>query len=448
MTVASSIPVSEGQDCTAGQVKVTSFFTSLRRPWGTAANAITTLDISDDESSLHHDAPMTPPPSQRRQANNDRMASASGARVARPSRRSQVASDGVAPALLDKLERSTRGGSSHFVGVCYHKATGKWQAMGRAGQKNAYLGLFATEEEAAVARWQRLNGPGCEKLSHTNADAATCQEEQSLLECTAELPCKPDIDSWSTPPQPASLQPALDVVHCQPLSHDSRQEIAEHTIIAPLPPSHMDSLLMVSLLDSEAHESAIDVLPTSEGDANDNSSKSESSKGIERTEMLTRSSAVEQVDVSISTGLARGFVEDMASPQVHNTALECDPILPLRLQESTQRASPSFSKKRKDDDVLLKPPEQQFLKPIVYASPKKQKTGAPSEFSKTQQLKVADVLCTPGRCDTTPPSVGSRPNVISNEFELPSKMESGFLKALAGLDVLKFQRKRLFAADA
>lgn len=315
-----------------------------------------------------------------------------------------------------------------------------------------------------MARWQRLNGLGCQRLSNVTADAATTAEEKSLLECTAELPCEPVLDPRpaaattslstifnveSTPPKPVSLQPALDVVHLQPQVPDPREEIMEQTILEPLPSSQMHSLLMVSELDSEAHESAIDVLPTSGVDVIDCLSMSETSEDVERTEMLTQSSAAKQVDVSISTVLAHGLVEEMASSQVHNTSLELDPILPLCHQESIQTASPLFlDKQHKDEDALLKPPKKQFLKPIVDVSPKKQKTGITSELSKKQQLKVADVVCTPGRCDTIPLLATSRPNVTSNEFELSSEMEDGFLKALASLDVLKFHRKRMLAADA
>lgn len=41
------------------------------------------------------------------------------------------------------------GSASRFRGVAWHKATGKWQARVILGQKQHYLGVFATEEEAA-----------------------------------------------------------------------------------------------------------------------------------------------------------------------------------------------------------------------------------------------------------------------------------------------------------
>ena len=44
-----------------------------------------------------------------------------------------------------------RGRSSRYRGVTLHKQTGRWQAAAKHLDKNHYLGLFDTEEEAAIA---------------------------------------------------------------------------------------------------------------------------------------------------------------------------------------------------------------------------------------------------------------------------------------------------------
>jgi hypothetical protein len=52
---------------------------------------------------------------------------------------------------------SRRGASSQYRGVSWHKDSGKWQAEVNAIGARTYLGLFDTEEEAAiVAREARL----------------------------------------------------------------------------------------------------------------------------------------------------------------------------------------------------------------------------------------------------------------------------------------------------
>ena len=43
------------------------------------------------------------------------------------------------------------GRSSRYRGVTLHKQTGRWQAAAKHLDKNYYLGLFDTEEEAAIA---------------------------------------------------------------------------------------------------------------------------------------------------------------------------------------------------------------------------------------------------------------------------------------------------------
>jgi hypothetical protein len=49
-------------------------------------------------------------------------------------------------------KNSAKNSSSKYLGVCFHKHNKKWQAQG-IGQdsKNAYLGQYETEEEAAKA---------------------------------------------------------------------------------------------------------------------------------------------------------------------------------------------------------------------------------------------------------------------------------------------------------
>jgi hypothetical protein len=46
--------------------------------------------------------------------------------------------------------RPRKGGSSQYKGVSWHKSTNNWQAQIRLGGKEVYLGLYATEQEAAL----------------------------------------------------------------------------------------------------------------------------------------------------------------------------------------------------------------------------------------------------------------------------------------------------------
>ena len=64
---------------------------------------------------------------------------------------------------------SKKGSSSSFKGVCWHKASRKWQAGIKVNRKSIHLGLFATEQQAAAAydasakehfgEFARLNAP-------------------------------------------------------------------------------------------------------------------------------------------------------------------------------------------------------------------------------------------------------------------------------------------------
>ena len=59
---------------------------------------------------------------------------------------------------------SVKGSTSQYVGVCYHKCSGKWQATLKNNGKGKSLGLFIDEIEAAKARDKRvleLNSTGC-----------------------------------------------------------------------------------------------------------------------------------------------------------------------------------------------------------------------------------------------------------------------------------------------
>jgi AP2 domain len=47
-------------------------------------------------------------------------------------------------------QRPRRGTSSRFKGVTWHKQRGKWQAEIKVNGKSRYLGLYASEEEAAA----------------------------------------------------------------------------------------------------------------------------------------------------------------------------------------------------------------------------------------------------------------------------------------------------------
>lgn len=56
------------------------------------------------------------------------------------------------PATVAQNRRNSgpnHGTSSRFKGVTWHKANGKWQASIKIDRKNHYLGIFASEQEAA-----------------------------------------------------------------------------------------------------------------------------------------------------------------------------------------------------------------------------------------------------------------------------------------------------------
>lgn len=48
-------------------------------------------------------------------------------------------------------QRPQSGTSSRFKGVTWHKQIGKWQASIKVGGKGRYLGVFVSEEDAALA---------------------------------------------------------------------------------------------------------------------------------------------------------------------------------------------------------------------------------------------------------------------------------------------------------
>jgi len=54
--------------------------------------------------------------------------------------------------VIREWETAKLGATSRYLGVGYHKATGRWQV----NVKSKYLGLYDTEEEAAEARYQYL----------------------------------------------------------------------------------------------------------------------------------------------------------------------------------------------------------------------------------------------------------------------------------------------------
>ena len=49
------------------------------------------------------------------------------------------------------FNRPTKGASSRFRGVCWHKAAQMWAAQTNVDGKNKHIGLFDDEEEAALA---------------------------------------------------------------------------------------------------------------------------------------------------------------------------------------------------------------------------------------------------------------------------------------------------------
>ena len=51
----------------------------------------------------------------------------------------------------NKFNISSKGGSSKYKGVCWHKRDSNWKAQYRLDGKNHHIGYYATEQEAAKA---------------------------------------------------------------------------------------------------------------------------------------------------------------------------------------------------------------------------------------------------------------------------------------------------------
>ena len=57
----------------------------------------------------------------------------------------------------ENLSKDKKDGASKYVGVSWHKTSGKWQSQIAINGKNKGLGLFHSEEEAAEAYQNALN---------------------------------------------------------------------------------------------------------------------------------------------------------------------------------------------------------------------------------------------------------------------------------------------------
>lgn len=66
----------------------------------------------------------------------------------------------VSPSINSKNRPQYRHNSSGFVGVSFHRATGKWMAHFGSDGKQYYLGLHDTPEQAAGARATAIQGHG------------------------------------------------------------------------------------------------------------------------------------------------------------------------------------------------------------------------------------------------------------------------------------------------
>jgi len=67
----------------------------------------------------------------------------------------------VSHAQNHQNKTSYTGATSRFRGVCWNKERRKWEATGRLNNKNAHLGYFRSEDEAAVValRWRAEHMP-------------------------------------------------------------------------------------------------------------------------------------------------------------------------------------------------------------------------------------------------------------------------------------------------
>lgn len=70
----------------------------------------------------------------------------------------------IATPAQNSQNRAPVGGSSRHRGVCFHKQSGRWMAYGQVERRREYLGLHATEDDAAAAAsaWRTA------RMTHTN----------------------------------------------------------------------------------------------------------------------------------------------------------------------------------------------------------------------------------------------------------------------------------------
>lgn len=160
------------------------------RPWADPSAGAFALETSDARAVQTASTNSAPSKRVRSKAAG---AVALAANLAKPS-------STVPEEVLSQLELKTNAGpqvgdaeNSRYVGVCKHKRSGRWQASVR----NKYLGLFATQELAAFARWCALHG--------TQADgskaAPASVEEDSTQTRVQRVACHPSTAATLEPPR-------------------------------------------------------------------------------------------------------------------------------------------------------------------------------------------------------------------------------------------------------
>src|SRR6266702_3514933 len=82
---------------------------------------------------------------------------------------------GTSEDILRHRRKQQKGASSQYIGVAYHPKKQCWQAYVRVQGRLSMVGQFASEQEAAQARDQRVLGLGLSPMVRLNFPGATAR---------------------------------------------------------------------------------------------------------------------------------------------------------------------------------------------------------------------------------------------------------------------------------